>query len=163
MPSTSRPGRIIDPQRLTEHLPALAREEAPCDHQVAGGIAHAQAPEVDHGAQAAPFDQQVSGQQVSMDPDGRAVPFRRPRAASHAAVTASVSTIPCTAAIAARMAESRNARGTPRPAGGPSVGSILCRAIMNCATSVAAWRRSAAALYSRVLTFEPPLDGPSHG
>jgi len=77
--STACPGRVIDPQRRAKHLPALAREEAPCDHQVARWVAHAQAPEVDHGTQAAPFDQQVAWQQVSMDPDGRAIPFRCPK------------------------------------------------------------------------------------
>ena len=70
------------------------------------------------------------------------------KAASHAAVTASVSILPARAEMAARVAVSRSSSGTPRkklcsPGGGPPVGSICCRAATNCPRSVASWWGSA--------------------
>lgn len=57
--ATARPRRVIDWERCAEDVPGLGGEEIPRDDQVARGIAHAQTPEVDDGADPAPFDQQV--------------------------------------------------------------------------------------------------------
>lgn len=57
--ATSRPRRVIDRERCAEDIPGFVGEEIPGDYQVACGIAHAQTPEVNDGADPAPFDQQV--------------------------------------------------------------------------------------------------------
>ena len=57
--ATSRPRRVIDREPCAQDVPGLGGEEIPRDLQVACGIAHAQTPEVDDGAEPAPFDQQV--------------------------------------------------------------------------------------------------------
>jgi hypothetical protein len=57
--ATSRPRRVIDRERCAQDVPGLGGEEIPRDLQVACGIAHAQTPKVDDGAEPAPFDQQV--------------------------------------------------------------------------------------------------------
>jgi hypothetical protein len=48
--ATSRPSRVIDVRRCTEHVAAVAGEEVPRDDQVTSGITHAQTTEVDDGA-----------------------------------------------------------------------------------------------------------------
>jgi hypothetical protein len=86
----------------------------PRDDQVAGGISHAQAPEVDDGAEPAVGEQQVSRCQVIVDPDRRARPNRARSAASQAAVTAAVSTIPCRASMRGPLPANRGrSRGRP--------------------------------------------------
>ncbi len=72
--ATSRPRRVIDRQRGAEDVPRLGGEEIPRDDQVAGWIAHPQTSEVDDGAEPTLLDQQVQWCQVSVEPDGRAVP-----------------------------------------------------------------------------------------
>ena len=57
--ATSRPRRVIDRERCVEDVPGFGGEEIPCDLQVACGIAYAQTPEVDDGAEPAPLDEQV--------------------------------------------------------------------------------------------------------
>ncbi len=84
-------------------------------------------------------------------------------ALSHAAATAAVSTIPCSCSIAVRVGASRRSSGTPRPAGGPSFGSICCNAAMNCATSVASEPASSDVADIRVLAVQPDLHRPVPG
>src|SRR5579884_76456 len=89
------------------------------------------------------------------------------RAASHAAVTAAVSSMPSRLAIAARVGASRLASGTPRkelrsgrrPARriDPVQGGDESCQVRRCL----AWIGEA--LKGRVLAFEPPIDGPIPG
>lgn len=72
----SRPGRIINRQRCAEDLSGVQREQTPRHDQVAGWITHAQPLEVDDGTDPAPLDQQIPWKQVSVSPDGWAVPLR---------------------------------------------------------------------------------------
>src|SRR5260370_39461992 len=54
--ATSRPRRVIDRERCAEDVPGLGGMEIPPDLQVARGIAQAQPPEVDDGAEPALLD-----------------------------------------------------------------------------------------------------------
>ena len=72
-PATApRPGRFVQPEPVTERVPAVAEERRPSDGRVAGGVTDRRAPEVDDGAQAAVDDQQIGAGHVSVDPDRRA-------------------------------------------------------------------------------------------
>src|SRR4030095_5001923 len=73
--ATPRPRRVIDRERSAERLSALAGEQRPRDHQVAGGIAYPQPAEVDEGAEPALDSQQTPPRHVSPDPYGRTMPY----------------------------------------------------------------------------------------
>ena len=78
-PASASPGGIINRKPTTEGLPGAARKVCPCNRYIAGGIAYAQAPEIDHGAQAATVDQKVPSTDISVNPDRRVFPCRAER------------------------------------------------------------------------------------
>src|SRR5436190_24089437 len=62
------PGRVVDGEFAPESLAAGCVEQLPGDHHVAGRIADADAPEVDHRAQPAVLHEDVARVEVTVDP-----------------------------------------------------------------------------------------------
>ena len=62
------PGGLVQVRRLPEDPACRRVQEGPGDHEVAGGIAHAGGPEVDHARQPAVPDQQVADGDVAVEP-----------------------------------------------------------------------------------------------
>jgi hypothetical protein len=127
--ATSRPRRVIDRERCAEGVPGLSREEIPRDDQVACGITHAQTPKVDDGADPALLDQQVKRLQVSVDPDGRAVPRWClkgcvPRRGHCAGIEHAVQGGDCGAGVSVSRGERHAAEGVVRPRERPAAGQL---------------------------------------
>ena len=72
----SPPGRLIDVERGAEHRPAVAVEQVPGRCDVVGRVTGRHRAEVEDPGHRAVTHQQVGGQQVGVQPDGRAVPVR---------------------------------------------------------------------------------------
>ena len=77
--SGSGPGPVVEGESVAECAAAFAGagEEGPCDRQVAGGVPHREAPEVDHGGQAPLPLEEVPRGHVSVHPHRRAGPEGR--------------------------------------------------------------------------------------
>ena len=132
--SAASPGRVVDRERRPEDIACVRVEHLPRDRYVARGIADAETAPVDDGAEFALRGQQVTGVEVSVDPDRHLCHSGAHRAASHTAVAASTSIVEPSAAIEARVS---------RP------GWRAARPGMRCARSAAARRRHRSAAARR--------------
>jgi hypothetical protein len=70
----TRPGGVIDIEGGANCFAAFPAEERPARDEIGCRVTDAEAAEVDDGAQAAVLHDDVSREQVSMDPDGRSLP-----------------------------------------------------------------------------------------
>ena len=135
--------------RNASRLSLSLEKERPRRNKVACWIAHAQAAEVDDGAQVAVVNQQVAGMEVAMDPDGRPVPRRcvrglRPRPRSPHRCRASCATLRWRRACRRLgLPEERRGQSCVRRDAARRWHRFAASAAMNCASAIAAWRRSA--------------------
>src|SRR5690348_1334807 len=68
--ATTHPGGAVDWETLSERLAAIAVEERPREHGVAGRIPDCRGAEVDHAAESPMPDQQVVLGHVAVHPNG---------------------------------------------------------------------------------------------
>lgn len=73
-PTAAAPGGLIQMQSAPNLLGAVTGEERPGHHQVAGGVTHGRAAEVDDPAQSPIGNKQVRAHNIPVHPDSRVLP-----------------------------------------------------------------------------------------